>query len=111
MPLCRRLGMILDPGSCPDACWQTVFLPALALGPLLGSLAFVAVALAKGCFSGAAWRRVIAVPLLAAVGAIVNSAWNMAEVLRDPAAPAAERAPLSARVSTCILSPFEMQTC
>jgi hypothetical protein len=95
MPLSRRLGMLLEPGGCPDACWQSLLLPALALGPLLGSLAFASLALAEDFFSRPAWRRMIAVPLLAAAGAVVTDAWSAA--LRESDVPSAERASPSAR--------------
>ena len=91
-PLSRRLGMIMDPASCPDACWQTVLLSALTLGPLLGSLAFVAVIIAKGCFSATAWRRMTLVPLLVVVGTVMHSLWSTAGAQLEAAAPAAERA-------------------
>ena len=96
MPLSRRLGLLLDPAKCPDACWQAVFLSALVIGPVLACLSFVTAAGVLSCFSGAAWRGFACAPALAAASAGVSGAWNAAAYSKQANA---QRARVSSR--TC----------
>ena len=76
VPLCRRMSALLGSASCPDACWQAAALPALVVGPLLFSLAFVTVTAAMGSFSAAAWRGLMCSAAVGAAGAVIGSVWS-----------------------------------
>ena len=82
MPLCRRLGSMLDPARCPDNCWQAVAVSALVVGPVVGCLAFVAVAVLLRCCSVTAFASLSCAAVIAAMGAVISGAANAADAFR-----------------------------
>ncbi len=82
MPLCRRLGSMLDPVSCPDNCWQAVVVPALVVGPIVGCLAFVVVGFALRWCSVTQWGSFIGSAAIAAAGAVISGAARAGDASR-----------------------------
>ena len=78
LPFCRRLGTMLDPARCPDRCWQAVVLPALAVGPIFGCLAFVAGMVVLQSCSMTAWTSLICSAVGAAAATAVSGPANPA---------------------------------
>ncbi len=91
MPLCRQLGSMLDPASCPDKCWQAAAMPALVVGPVVGCLAFVAVGLALRCCSVPPWVSCICSAAIAAAGVVSSGAARSGDGSRPPSMRSAHR--------------------